>query len=62
VAAFLAGHIRFPDIATVVEAVLNSWQPSEPSDLDAVQHADRQARILATDQILAINKTKARIS
>ena len=48
VAAFLTGRLRFTDIASVVEAVLNGWTPGEPRDLDAVQYADRLARVLAT--------------
>ena len=54
VAAFLAGRIRFTHIAKVVEEVLNVWTPGEPTDLDAVQYADRQARVLATSQTEAM--------
>lgn len=54
VAAFLAGDIAFPHIATVVARVLDSWQGCEPVDLAAVQQSDKLARKLAQSQVEVI--------
>jgi 1-deoxy-D-xylulose-5-phosphate reductoisomerase len=44
VGAFLAGTIRFIDIASVVESVLAVHDPEPVTDLDVVFAADRWAR------------------
>ncbi len=51
VAHFLNGHIRFTDIPTTVDFVMQSWRNGEPDDLEAVIHADRAARALAEARI-----------
>ncbi len=48
VAAFLAGHLRFDRIATVIDEVLQQSTGAEPASLDAVQQADTEARALAS--------------
>ncbi|MFA5547527.1 MAG: 1-deoxy-D-xylulose-5-phosphate reductoisomerase [Porticoccaceae bacterium] len=53
--AFLAGRLRFTDIAAVVGAVLDRWTAGEPRDLDAVQYADRLARALARQHTEALH-------
>lgn len=47
VAAFLKGDIRFLDIATIVEDVLNRYSASAPADIDDVLAADAGARKVA---------------
>jgi 1-deoxy-D-xylulose-5-phosphate reductoisomerase len=44
VAAFLAGRLPFTGIASVVEKILGTLQPSEPADLAAVLAVDAEAR------------------
>jgi 1-deoxy-D-xylulose-5-phosphate reductoisomerase len=51
VAAFLAGSIRFTCIPVVIEEVLGRVRPSEPTDLEAVQIADREARAMAAELV-----------
>ncbi len=41
---FLAGDIKFTDIARVISEVMESWQTAEPEDINAVINADRKAR------------------
>lgn len=48
---FLQGCIRFPDIAAIVDAVMQSWKNGEPDSLETVLNADRVARELA-DEII----------
>lgn len=48
VEAFLAGTIAFPDIATLVDRVMQAWDFREPESLDAVLQADREARSVAS--------------
>ncbi|WP_022681261.1 1-deoxy-D-xylulose-5-phosphate reductoisomerase [Sphingobium bisphenolivorans] len=47
VAAFLAGAIRFLDIAMIVEDVLNRYSAPVPRQIDDVLEADKQARAMA---------------
>ncbi|MDH0893959.1 MULTISPECIES: 1-deoxy-D-xylulose-5-phosphate reductoisomerase [unclassified Pseudomonas] len=49
VAAFLERRIRFPEIAGIIEDVLNRDAPAQVEDLDAVLAADARARALAVD-------------
>ena len=54
VEAFLAGALGFPDLAAVVEDTLDAWadtDPSRPTDLEDVLHADTWARKHATDAL-----------
>jgi 1-deoxy-D-xylulose-5-phosphate reductoisomerase len=47
VAAFLDGRVRYPEIASIIEEVLNLEPVVAVDDLDAVFTADAKARILA---------------
>ncbi|WP_324733634.1 1-deoxy-D-xylulose-5-phosphate reductoisomerase [Pseudomonas paeninsulae] len=47
VAAFLERRIRFPEIASIIEAVLNAEPGVAVESVDAVLAADRRARVLA---------------
>lgn len=49
VAEFIAGRIRFVDIARVVETVLESHDVSSPRDIEDVSNADAMARTLALE-------------
>lgn len=49
VEAFLAGGLRWPQIATIVEATLSQWDGTIASDVDAVVDADHRARALAAE-------------
>ncbi len=49
--AFLAGSLTFTQIAEVVDNVMQTWQNSEPTSLDAVECADREARLSARKHI-----------
>ena len=51
VSAFLAGHLGFPDIARVIEAVLEESSLSPADTLEQVREADRLARVVATRHI-----------
>lgn len=51
VAEFLAGRIRFPQIAATVDSVMQAWEVWEPRDLDCVIHADQRARTMAVDAL-----------
>ncbi|KQM65760.1 1-deoxy-D-xylulose 5-phosphate reductoisomerase [Sphingomonas sp. Leaf17] len=44
VAAFLAGHIGFLEIAAIVEHILDGYDPPAPTTLDDVLHIDGEAR------------------
>ncbi|HLC28693.1 MAG TPA: 1-deoxy-D-xylulose-5-phosphate reductoisomerase [Dehalococcoidia bacterium] len=50
---FLAGHIRFPDIAHIVSDALNSHRPLANPSLDEVLHADAWARSYTEDWVKA---------
>ncbi len=52
VAAFLCGQARFGDIATIVEKVVDRYQPAAPLVLDDVLSIDAEARSVA-EHILA---------
>jgi 1-deoxy-D-xylulose-5-phosphate reductoisomerase len=52
VRAFLAGDLRFVDIPTVVEIVLDRHQPSDVT-LESIWEADRWARIAAGEAVTA---------
>jgi 1-deoxy-D-xylulose-5-phosphate reductoisomerase len=52
VEAFLQRRISFVGISQVVDAVLQRWQSNEPTELQAVQAADEQARKLAEAAVL----------
>ncbi|MNY76192.1 1-deoxy-D-xylulose 5-phosphate reductoisomerase [compost metagenome] len=47
VAAFLERRIRFPEIARIIEEVLNIEAAAAVESLDAVLAADARARVLA---------------
>ncbi|WP_338921945.1 1-deoxy-D-xylulose-5-phosphate reductoisomerase [Pseudomonas silesiensis] len=47
VAAFLDGRVRYPEIASIIEEVLNLEPVVAVDDLDAVFTADTKARVLA---------------
>ncbi|MOA31404.1 1-deoxy-D-xylulose 5-phosphate reductoisomerase [compost metagenome] len=47
VAAFLERRIRFPEIARIIDEVLNLAPVTAVENLDAVLAADAQARVLA---------------
>lgn len=49
--AFLAGRIRWVDIAAVNEAALQRWNGAPAADIDAVLDADAQARRVAADLV-----------
>ena len=49
VAEFLAGRIRFVDIATVVASVLESHSPIDPQSVEDIASADSEARIRASE-------------
>lgn len=51
VAAFLDGQIRFPEIAAVIEAVLERIPTRPASSLEAILAADAEARQLATEEV-----------
>ncbi len=51
VAAFLAGRITFGGIADVIEHALAQHDVQPPSSVDAVRHADAEARRVATEAI-----------
>jgi 1-deoxy-D-xylulose-5-phosphate reductoisomerase len=53
VTAFLVGDLRFVDIPTVVETVLERHQPSDVS-LESIWEADRWARIAADEAVMAL--------
>lgn len=54
VEAFLAGRIRWLDIASVVEATLEATTGTNPGSLDVVLDADREARTVAARVILEL--------
>jgi len=49
VAEFLAGRIRFVDIATIVASVLESHSPIDPQSVEDIAIADSEARIRASE-------------
>ncbi len=51
VAAFLAGHIGFLEIAAIVEDTLDRYDPAAPETLDAVLDVDTEARVLASKRV-----------
>ena len=51
VEAFLREEISFPQLARVVERVLEEWQPAPGDSLEAVKEADREARCRAREVI-----------
>lgn len=51
VEAFLAGQIRFVQIAQLVDAVMQSWRNTEPGALEEVYAADLSARDQALRQL-----------
>jgi 1-deoxy-D-xylulose-5-phosphate reductoisomerase len=53
VRAFLAGNLRFVDIPTVVEIVLDRHQPADVT-LDSIWEADRWARVAAGEAVTAL--------
>ncbi len=53
VAAFLAGHAGFLDIARVVEGVLAKLTPPEPVGIEEIMALDAEARALAAEQTAA---------
>ncbi|MCY4494960.1 MAG: 1-deoxy-D-xylulose-5-phosphate reductoisomerase [Acidimicrobiaceae bacterium] len=49
--AFLAGALRWVDIAEVVEAVMQQWPGDLATDSEAVLDIDRRARVVARDLV-----------
>jgi 1-deoxy-D-xylulose-5-phosphate reductoisomerase len=49
VASFLESRVAFLDIADVVGAVLDRYDPPAPSSIDAVLEIDREARRVAAE-------------
>jgi len=49
IAEFLAGRIRFVDIATIVASVLESHSPIDPQSVEDIAIADSEARIRASE-------------
>ena len=52
VAAFLKGNVRFTAIADIIEQVMAKAPSSEPTTINEVIEADREARIIATESAL----------
>jgi 1-deoxy-D-xylulose-5-phosphate reductoisomerase len=53
---FLAGHIRFTDIATVIEHTLEHTPIQQATSLAAILASDQQARQVAQEYIAALTK------
>jgi 1-deoxy-D-xylulose-5-phosphate reductoisomerase len=51
VEAFLAGQVRWPDIAHVTEHVMAQHRVSQPYSVDDVLAADAEGRRLATEAL-----------
>ena len=51
VEAFLAGRIRFVDIASVCRTMMNAYQQHAPTSLAEILAVDQEARILASEYI-----------
>lgn len=51
VAAFLAGHVGFLEIAAIVEDTLSGYDPAAPESLDDVLVVDAQARRVAGERV-----------
>lgn len=51
VAAFLAGEIRFTDIAALNQAVLDEMDLREPQSVDEVLTVDAEARVVAQKRV-----------
>jgi len=47
VEAFLAGDVPWLQIADTIEAVMDSYSPTTPRDVDDILEADRQGRAAA---------------
>jgi len=56
VEAFLAGRVRWVDIASVVEATLERTVGTNPGSLDVVLEADREARTVAASVTLELSR------
>ncbi len=62
VEAFLAGRIRFTDIARVIAEVLAAW-PDEPlQNVETVRAADRRARALAGDSLRKLSRLQYKVT
>jgi 1-deoxy-D-xylulose-5-phosphate reductoisomerase len=57
VAAFLAGRLRFPEIAEVVDQVLDDHQPPRAVDLETVLQAERWSRERARTLVADLTPT-----
>ena len=57
VRAFLAGGLRFVDVATTVEMVLEKHQPADVT-LDSIWEADRWARFAAGEAVTAMRSRR----
>jgi 1-deoxy-D-xylulose-5-phosphate reductoisomerase len=51
VAAFLAGAVKFLEIAAIVYDTLDRYDPAAPESLDAVLAVDAEARARATERV-----------
>lgn len=59
VAAFLEGRVSFPGMARVVEAALDAVGGSEPTTVEEVREADREARWAARAQVERLKERPA---
>jgi 1-deoxy-D-xylulose-5-phosphate reductoisomerase len=59
VAAFLAGHIRFNDIPSTVEAVMRETPNTHPESIEEVLACDHEARALAREVVSSARKVAA---
>ncbi|MEQ9569472.1 MAG: 1-deoxy-D-xylulose-5-phosphate reductoisomerase [Longimicrobiales bacterium] len=59
VAAFLEGRVSFPGMARVVEAALEAVGSAEPTSVDEVREADREARRAARAQVERLKERTA---
>ncbi len=55
VAAFLAGQIRFTDIAQLNEKALERFASIKAPDLESILNLDQQARIYVHDQLKKVS-------
>jgi 1-deoxy-D-xylulose-5-phosphate reductoisomerase len=62
VEGFLNGRLRWVDIATVIDQVVNRFQATEPRDVDDVLAADAEARTLAHEAVGRLEPSQPLVS
>jgi 1-deoxy-D-xylulose-5-phosphate reductoisomerase len=62
VEGFLNGRLRWVDIATVIDQVVNRFQATEPRDVDDVLAADAEARMLAHEAVGRLEPSQPLVS